>query len=136
MASPAITRQPSSAKSNVPCIGSTTVMVCWQVDLLPHSSVASQVWVATNVFEPVTLVTAPNARSVTAPQLSVAVGCTKLHESPAGTLRFGGHVMVGGVVSTTVIVCTTLVLKPDSSMAVHVRVTTLVPAQPLLTTSL
>ena len=50
--------------------------------------------------------------------------------------RLGGQVIVGGLVSRTVMVCTTLVLRPESSVAVQVREMTFEPPQLLLTTSL
>src|SRR6266567_3402364 len=50
--------------------------------------------------------------------------------------RSGGQVIVGGVVSLTVIVCTQLALLPQSSVAVQVRATIVLPPQVLLTLSL
>ena len=52
------------------------------------------------------------------------------------SVRLGGQVMVGGVVSRTVIVCTQLVLFPQWSLAVQVREMTFVPPQPVTTLSL
>src|SRR5260370_23311202 len=49
--------------------------------------------------------------------------------------KFGGHVIVGLVVSRTVMVCTAFVVLPQASVAVQVRAITLVPAQLLVTAS-
>src|SRR5688572_5127573 len=49
---------------------------------------------------------------------------------------FVGQLMVGGVMSRTVIVCTQLAELPQASTAVQVRAMVLVPAQPLVTESL
>src|SRR2546422_8489297 len=50
--------------------------------------------------------------------------------------RLGGQLIVGGVVSRTVMVWTQLLLLPHWSVAVQVRAMSLVPPQPLLTESL
>src|SRR5436190_8484125 len=52
-----------------------------------------------------------------------------------GTATLAGAVMVGRVVSCTVIFCTALALLPHASVAVQVRVITLVPPQLLTTAS-
>src|SRR6266853_2924533 len=49
--------------------------------------------------------------------------------------RSGGHVIVGLVVSRTVIICTALVVLPQASAAVQVRAITFVPLQLLVTES-
>src|SRR6266853_4438467 len=50
--------------------------------------------------------------------------------------RLAGQVIVGGVVSRTVMVCTHLAVLPQASVAVQVRAMTLVPPQLLVTESL
>src|SRR4030095_203357 len=94
---------------------STTVMVWSQVAKLPHSSVAFQVRVMTPVLPQ------PGAKA------SVWLMETVPHESGAGegpgvagevspvhsTVVLAGQVIDGLVVSTTVMVCTTLVELPE-----------------------
>src|SRR5439155_27336444 len=117
---------------------STTVMVWSQVAKLPQSSVATQVRVMTPVF-PQPGATASVWLMATLPQASlpvavpVALGSV---EAVHSTVVLGGPVIDGLVVSTTLMVCTRLVLLPESSVAVQVREMTLVPPQPLLTMSL
>ena len=50
--------------------------------------------------------------------------------------RSGGQTRVGLVISRTVMLCTQLALLPQSSVAVHVRVITLVGPQLVVTASL
>ena len=75
---------------------------------------------------------------VTEPHVSVAVA-TPVAFVVVGAghsiVTFAGAVMVGAVVSRTVIVCTQLRLLPHASIAVQVREITLAPAQLLLTES-
>src|SRR6266702_3586251 len=104
--------------------------------VFPHASVACHVRVAANVLVAVMLVTVLSTWTVTALQVSVATGVSKVHAVPADTLRSGWHTNVGGVVSRTVMVWTQLRLLPHWSAAVQVRKIILVPAQWLLTTSL
>src|SRR5215472_6178259 len=52
------------------------------------------------------------------------------------SVRLAGAVMVGGVVSRTVMVWTALALLPQASVAVQVRAMILVPPQLFVTTSL
>src|SRR5204863_518587 len=122
----------------VGAVVSTMVMVCLQVAKLPQSSVAFQVRVMTPVLPQ------PGAKAsvwlmATLPQASlpvavpVALGSV---EAVHSTVVLAGQVIDGLVVSTTVMVCTKLVLLPESSVAVQVREMTLVPPQPLLTMSL
>src|SRR3989442_1731068 len=56
--------------------------------------------------------------------------------APHSMVTFVGGVIVGGVMSRTVIVCTQLLLLPQASVAVHVRAMTLVPPQLVFTASL
>src|SRR5262245_45664575 len=117
---------------------STTVMIWSQVATLPQASVAVQVRVMTPVLPQ------PGAKAsvwliATLPQVSLPVA-VPVALGPVGAVHapdaLAGQVIEGLVVSTTVMVCTRLVLLPESSMAVQVRETTFVPPQPLLTTSL
>jgi hypothetical protein len=58
-------------------------------------------------------------------QLSVAVAVPVLagaFESPQASTLSGGQVMTGGVVSVTVTVCVQLLVFPQPSVAVQVRV--------------
>src|ERR1043166_1776238 len=113
-----------------------TVWLHWAV--LPQESVACQMRVASKVLPqwPAVLVTVLRTVMVTLPQESVAVGASKDQALPHSAVLLGTQVMVGGVVSRTVIVCTTFVVLPESSVAVQVREMTFVPPQPLLTMSL
>src|SRR6266581_38573 len=117
---------------------SRTVMVCTQLALLPHSSMAVQVRAMTLVA-PQLLVTESLKLTLTAPQPSWAVATpVALVSVSAGhsSTTFGGQVMTGGVVSSTVIVWTQLLLLPQASAAVQVRAMTLVPPQLVVTESL
>src|SRR5262245_42103448 len=76
---------------------------------------------------------------ITEPQPSVAVVTpVALVAVLAGQsrTRFVGAVMFGGVVSRTVIVCTSLALLPQALLAVQVRAMSRVPPQLVVTTSL
>src|SRR6266581_4295429 len=103
--------------------------------VFPHASVACHVRVAANVLVAVMLVTVLSTWTVTALQVSVATGASKVHAVPADTLRSGWHTNVGGVVSRTVIICTQLAPLPHSSTAVQAREITWAPPQLLLTES-
>src|SRR5687767_13763967 len=87
---------------------SKTVIVCTQVDELLHASVALYVLVTVNRLIHVMLeTTSPTCVTVAGPQLSVAVTAPVL---TAGswlahcTVTFAGQVIVGGVLSSTVMV--------------------------------
>jgi len=111
---------------------STTVIVWTQVETLPHSSVAVQVRVMVSVL--------PQPGSdvslcviATVPQVSVAVAWpVALGEVSAGHSRVtsGGQVIIGGVVSTTVMVWTQVEVLPHWSVAVQVRMMVFVLPQP------
>ena len=76
---------------------------------------------------------------VTALQPSVAVPTPVLFVpvlAGHSSVRFAGAVIVGGVVSRTVIVCTALALLPQASVAVQVLSITLAPPQLFVTASL
>src|SRR6266516_735808 len=113
-------------------------MVCVQLRLLPHSSVAVQMRAMT--LAPAQLLLTESAKvMMTDPQPSVAVATpVTLVVGRAGhcSTMLEGQVMVGGVVSRTVIVCTQLALLPHRSVAVQVREITRVLAQLVTTWSL
>src|SRR5437867_3643833 len=117
---------------------STTVMVCTPLVLLPQASTAVQV--RQTVLVPAQLLLTTSLKlMVTALQPSEAVATpVALVVVGAGhsMVRLAGAVMVGGVVSRTVIVCTQLRRLPHASVAVQVREMTLAPPQVLLTESL
>src|SRR5438093_1328266 len=104
-------------------LGKTTTF--WvQLALLPLQSVAVQVRVI--VVEPSGLgvETSTNVTVGLGSQLSVTVGAGKFGVEPHGTGEGAtGHVIVGGVVSTTVMVWLQLAALPQWSVAVQVRVT-------------
>src|SRR5437899_406404 len=113
------------------------VMLCTQEEELPQSSVATQRREITFV-PPQELLTLSLKPIVTRPQPSVAVAIpVALVRISAGhsRARFCGQWMTGAVVSTTVIVWTPFVLFPQASVAVQVRLITLVPPQLLFTAS-
>src|SRR6266581_3384561 len=126
-------------------IVSSTVILCVASPKLPHSSVTRYTRVTVPGHRPtsplsldrenvsvglhVSLAVPPAARN--AARLAYAAGTSSAH----WTATFG-QVMVGFRVSTTVMVCTPLVLLPHWSIAVHWRRTVLVRPQLLLTTSL
>jgi len=58
---------------------------------------------------------------VAAPQLSEALGTSKLHACPRVIVRFGRAVSVGGVVSFTRILYEQVFVFPLASRASHVR---------------
>ena len=73
---------------------------------------------------------------VTSPQASVAPGTSKAQVLVHSAVLLPTQVMVGLVVSLTVIVCTQLVLLPHKSVAVQVRAMSFVPPQPSVVVSL
>ena len=88
---------------------STTVITWLTVALwLPQASTAFQLLVIV-VVHPFTDVTSPKSFTVAALQASVAVGAVKLGVAVHSIVALAPAVpMVGGVVSTTVIVCDTV----------------------------
>src|SRR6266568_9252179 len=117
---------------------SRTVIVWMQLLLLPQASVAVQVRAMTLV-PPQLLVTESLKLMLTELQPSSAVATpVKLVLVSAGhsSTTFVGQVITGGVVSSTVIVWTQLLLLPQASAAVQVRAMTLVPPQLVVTESL
>src|SRR5436309_1080361 len=106
---------------------SLTVIVWVQVALLPHTSVALYVRVMVNWLKQLlALITSLTQLTVTVPaQLSLAVtrlvlgaGTSRAH----GTFTGAGQVMIGGVVSLTVIAWVQVALLPHTSVALYVRV--------------
>jgi hypothetical protein len=97
------------------------VKVCVQVAVLPQASVAMYVLVVVSVH-PTRLTASLTKVTVGAPHASVAVtdvisgaGTVPLHP---GTTTAGGHVIVGGVTSTVlVIVCVQVAVFPQASVA-------------------
>ena len=83
---------------------STTLTVWLQVEALPLPSVARQVRVAVKVRPQVALVTVPASVIVGVPQLSVAVGSSKVQGWPVSTTLLVGQRMTGGWVSRMVTV--------------------------------
>src|SRR2546427_8374829 len=112
---------------------STTLMVCWQELLLPAQSVAVQVRVMTLVLGQLPgtvlslcVITGVGSQLSVAVALPVTIGSLEvLH----WTVVSGGQLITGAVVSTTVMVCWQELLLPAQSMAVQVRVMTLVLGQ-------
>jgi hypothetical protein len=117
---------------------SRTLMVCAQVAALPHWSTALQVRMMVLV-PPQPFVTASVNVIVTVPQASVAVATPVLLvlvSAGQSSVRLGGHVITGGVVSRTVMVCKQVDLLPQSSVAVQVRRIVEVPPHWFVTESL
>ena len=83
-----------------------SVAIVWlHVLVLPHASVATQVRVATNRSAQVKFVTVLRTSIVTAPQLSLPIGMSKVRSAVEVKLvLFPEQVMVGGVVSTKAMV--------------------------------
>src|SRR5258705_314830 len=117
---------------------STTVTFWLHSAKLPQASVARHVRMASKVFpqRPIVFVVVPTIVTVTVPQVSDAVGGSKLHALVHSTVLSAMHVMTGLVLSWSVIVCTHWALLPQSSVAVQVRAITLVLPQPAVTASL
>src|SRR5258706_14514969 len=116
---------------------SRTVMVCVQLALLPHWSVAVQVRVSTRVGPQLVVVASLYVR-VTALHVSwaVAMPVTLVRVSVMGhsSTRSAGQVMVGFNASRTVMICAQRALLLHASVAVQVRVIVFVPAQALFLT--
>ena len=105
---------------------SLIVINCMQLLELPQSSEANQVRVTVDICAQPPPADASVKVIIGVPsQASVAVAVPVL----AGTVRasqsivtFGGQLMIGGVLSSTKMVCTQLLELPQSSAATHVRV--------------
>jgi len=104
-------------------------MVWLQEALLPHWSVARYVRLMTNCpGQLLVMIESPCHVTVTAPpQLSLVV---TLLMFGVGTwlaqlaVKLAGHVMLGGLVSLTVIVCVQVALFPHRSVALYARLMT------------
>src|SRR5437588_632267 len=91
--------------------------------MLVQASVACHVRIAVNVFPHAELVTVPTIVIVgVGPQTSVALGASKLQAVPHSMVLDPAHVIVGGVVSTTVTVWLHSALLVQASVACHVRI--------------
>src|SRR6266542_3843378 len=103
---------------------STMVMVCVDCAVLPQASVAVQVRMNEPVL-PHWLVCALSLWvMVTLPQVSLAVGlpvALGAVEPVHSTMASGTSLIVGGVVSTMVMVCVDCAVLPQASVAVQVR---------------
>jgi hypothetical protein len=98
-------------------------MVRLQVEELPQSSVAVQVRVTVK-GQPVEVVRSENVGTTSLSQASEAVATPKSTCAGQFIVSFGfGHVSTGGVLSVTEIVLLQVDELPQSSVAVHVRVT-------------
>ena len=103
---------------------SCTLIVRLQVAVLPQSSVAVQVRVTLGIPVQLAEVTSLKEMDTEASQASLAVAAPKV--GVAGQLigdTTVGQVMLGGVISCTLIVRLQVAVLPQSSVAVHVRVT-------------
>ena len=92
---------------------------------MPHESVAVHVRVIVDSCGQAPEATeSSKVRSGSSSQLSVAVASPVLVgsvDSSHSIVTSSGHVMVGGVVSTTVMIWTHSSVLPQASVAVHVR---------------
>ena len=105
--------------------------------MLPQSSVAVQVRVTFGIPVQLAEVTSLNVMDTEASQASLAVAAPKVGtagQSIGDTTV--GHVMLGGVISCTLIVRLQVAVLPQSSVAVQVRVTLGIPVQLAEVTSL
>src|SRR5436190_18255082 len=126
-------------------IVSSTVNLCVASPKLPHSSVTRYTRVTVPGQRPTSPLSLVRENVSVGLQVSLAVppAARNAARLPRGAGTSSAHwtemfgmVMVGFRVSTTVMVCTPLVLLPHGSVAVHRRRTVLVRPQLLLTTSL
>jgi len=111
---------------------SSTVIVCVSELEFPHSSVAVQVLTIVFVFPQVAVSTSLSV-IVTLPQVSDPVATPVFAEDVSSVHSIvvsAGALIVGGVVSTTLIVCVPVVMLPHLSVAVKVLRITLVFPQP------
>jgi hypothetical protein len=100
-----------------------TVTVKLQVAVFPHGSVATQFTVVVPFGNAEPLAGVQATPGVPQVSLAVTVKLTVATHMP-GTVwvtMFAGHAMVGGVVSTTVMVCSLVAMLPQASVAFQVR---------------
>jgi hypothetical protein len=105
---------------------SLTVTVKLQLDELPAASVAvaCTVVVPTGKLDPdAWSVTIKGTEQLSLPLTANVTGAAQVPAIAFATM-FGGQLIVGGVLSITVMVCEALVIKPALSFAVKVRVIT------------
>ena len=98
------------------------VMVCVQLAVLPHGSVARYVLVVVSI-QPDTLTTSLTNEIVAVPHASVAdtdvISATGTEALHPGKVTFAGHVIAGGAVSTVrVIIWEQLDVFPHASVAI------------------
>jgi hypothetical protein len=109
---------------------SAIVIFCAQLLLWPAQSVAVQVRVMILGHTPVTaslwLIAGWGSQLSVAVALPVALGSVEALQS---TVVSAGQVILGAVVSTTLMVCTQLAVRPQASVADQVRVITFVFGQ-------
>ena len=104
----------------------STMMTVWlHVAMLPELSVPRQARVAANVPPQNTLVTVLTTVTAVGPQLSLAVGVSKLHGVPHSTCLMAAQVITGGVLSSTMTKALHELEAPLSSATISV--TRLVP---------
>jgi len=102
---------------------STLAMVWLHLLVLPHWSVATQVRVATKALPQVELVNVLRMDTVGMPQLSLALGESKVRlPMPHWLVLFPTQVMVGGVVSTKAPAVSHSLVLPLEEVTVFVRV--------------
>jgi len=109
---------------------SAIVIFCAQLLLWPAQSVAVQVRVMILGHTPVTaslwLIVGWGSQLSVAVALPVALGSVEALQS---TVVSAGQVILGAVVSTTLMVCAQLAVMPQASVAVQVRLITFVFGQ-------
>src|SRR5438552_6886547 len=101
---------------------STTCTVWLHWAELPQASVACQVRVELNEPPHKLLVVALKMAMVALPQVSLAVGKSKVHGVPSWTVLSPLQLIVGGVVSTTLTVWRQRLKFPQASVACQVRI--------------
>ena len=108
------------------------------MEVRPQSSVTVQVRVIVSVL-PHPATDASLEVIATLPQISLPVAvpfAAMLVSAGHSKVTSGGQLMNGGIVSTTVMICSQLTARPHSSVAVHVRVIDSVFPHPAMDTSL
>src|SRR6266446_1152360 len=111
----------SAAQAMVGGVLSSTVIVWLHVAVLPHSSVAVQVRLVAYLILPVGQVPAMGVSMcarVTVPHKSVGTGSTNCGVGGHSMVLSAAQAMVGGVLSSTVIVWLHVAVLPHSSVAV------------------
>lgn len=112
---------------------STMFMVCSEVFVSPQAFVAVQVRTNEPVFPQPSDIGPSECEIVTSPQVSLPVAepvAAGSVEPVHSTVASGTSVIVGGVVSTIVIVCSDVFIRPHEFVAFHVRTNEPVLPQP------